>query len=105
MHADACRFGLVYPGVGWLILRDRGCLPEDMVLMTSYLGRPEPTITMNFSRNAAQVAASYYNVRLQASPCCTACTLLSPGSTVLPLLVAPCTPACSMLHYGGLGVM
>lgn len=32
------------------------------VLTTSYLGKPEPTMTINFSRNAAQVAASYYNV-------------------------------------------
>ena len=32
------------------------------VLTTSYLGKPEPTTTINFSRNAAQVAASYYNV-------------------------------------------
>ena len=58
-----CRFGLVYPGVGWVIFRDRAALPDDMVLMTSYLGRPEPTVSINFSRNAAQVAASYYNVR------------------------------------------
>jgi len=33
------------------------------VLTTSYLGKPEPTFILNFSRNAAQIAASYYNVR------------------------------------------
>ena len=60
--ACLCRFGLVYPGVGWVIYRDKAALPDEMVLMTSYLGKPEPTVSINFSRNAAQVAASYYNV-------------------------------------------
>ncbi|CAL8471405.1 g10947 [Coccomyxa elongata] len=55
------KYGMVYPGVGWVIYREKGCLPDEMVLTTSYLGKPEPTTTINFSRNAAQVAASYYN--------------------------------------------
>ncbi|EIE19737.1 glutamate decarboxylase [Coccomyxa subellipsoidea C-169] len=55
------KYGMVYPGIGWIIYRDESCLPDDMVLTTSYLGKPEPTMTINFSRNAAQVAASYFN--------------------------------------------
>lgn len=32
------------------------------MLTTSYLGKPEPTVTINFSRNSGNIAASYYNV-------------------------------------------
>jgi hypothetical protein len=106
----ARRFGLVYPGVGWLVFRDRACLPEDMVLMTSYLGRPEPTITMNFSRNAAQVAASYYNVRRRPPrlPLCSAPpahAALGPWQRclLLPSLCLIKSTACACSHQAAVG--
>jgi hypothetical protein len=44
-------------------------MPFQQVLTTSYLGKPEPTMTINFSRNSAHVAASYYNVSTCLSVC------------------------------------
>ena len=44
------KYGLVYPGVGWLIFRDASKLPEDLVFSVNYLGGAQPTYTFNFSR-------------------------------------------------------
>lgn len=65
INSSGHKFGLVYPGVGWILWRDRDHLPEDLVFYTNYLGGPEPTMAINFSRPGSQVVAQYYNfVRL-----------------------------------------
>ncbi len=51
----------MYPGVGWLIFRDRSKLPEDLVFSVNYLGGAQPTYTFNFSRGSAMVQAQMYN--------------------------------------------
>jgi glutamate decarboxylase len=55
------KYGLVYPGVGWVVWRDQECLPEDLVFKVSYLGGEMPTLALNFSRPGAQVLLQYYN--------------------------------------------
>jgi glutamate decarboxylase len=55
------KYGLVYPGVGWVIWRDAAALPEDLVFHVNYLGGEMPTFALNFSRPGAQVIAQYYN--------------------------------------------
>jgi len=55
------KYGLVYPGVGWIIWRDAAALPEDLVFNVNYLGGQMPTFALNFSRPGGQVAAQYYN--------------------------------------------
>jgi len=32
-----CRYGLVYPGVGWVIFRSKDYLPESLVFHDNYL--------------------------------------------------------------------
>ncbi|MFM9377023.1 glutamate decarboxylase [Gordonia sp. VNK21] len=54
------KFGLVYPGVGWVVWRDQERLPESMVFHCSYLGGDMPTLALNFSRPGAQVLLQYY---------------------------------------------
>ncbi len=54
------KYGLVYPGVGWVIWRSREALPEELVFEVSYLGGSEATMAINFSRSAAQIVAQYY---------------------------------------------
>jgi glutamate decarboxylase len=54
------KYGLVYPGVGWVVWRDRRWLPEDLVFDVSYLGGSMPTFALNFSRPGAQVLLQYY---------------------------------------------
>jgi glutamate decarboxylase len=65
INASGHKYGLVYPGVGWLIFRDASKLPEDLVFSVNYLGGAQPTFTFNFSRGSAMIQAQLYNfVRL-----------------------------------------
>jgi glutamate decarboxylase len=61
INASGHKYGLVYPGVGWIIWRDREDLPDDLVFNVDYLGGQMPTFALNFSRPGAQVVAQYYN--------------------------------------------
>ena len=61
INASGHKYGLVYPGVGWVIWRDRSALPDELVFDVNYLGGNMPTFALNFSRPGAQVVAQYYN--------------------------------------------
>ena len=61
INTSGHKFGLVYPGVGWVIWRERAALPDDLVFSVDYLGGQMPTFALNFSRPGAQVAAQYFN--------------------------------------------
>lgn len=61
INVSGHKYGLVYPGVGWVIWRDSSELPEDLVFHVNYLGGDMPTFTLNFSRPGNQVIAQYYN--------------------------------------------
>ncbi len=61
INASGHKFGLVYPGVGWVVWRDAAALPEELVFTVDYLGGAMPTFALNFSRPGAQVVAQYYN--------------------------------------------
>src|ERR1700686_5769043 len=61
MHNSAKTYGLVYPGVGWIIWREKADLPEDLIFSVNYLGGEMPTFAINFSRPGNQVVAQYYN--------------------------------------------
>ncbi len=61
INASGHKYGLVYPGVGWVVWRDASALPEDLVFKVNYLGGEMPTFALNFSRSGANVAAQYYN--------------------------------------------
>ena len=54
------KYGLVYPGLGWVIWRERQWLPKDLVFSVSYLGGDMPTLALNFSRPGAQVVLQFY---------------------------------------------
>jgi len=55
------KYGLTYPGVGWIVWRDRKYLPEELIFEVSYLGGEMPTMAINFSRSASQIVGQYYN--------------------------------------------
>lgn len=55
------KYGLVYPGIGWLLFKDESVIPEELVFEVNYLGGNMPTYTLNFSRGSAMVVAQYYN--------------------------------------------
>lgn len=60
INTSGHKFGLVYPGVGWLIFRDEEQLPEELVFYEDYLGEKDATFTLNFSASSAFVLAQYY---------------------------------------------
>ncbi|WP_410637261.1 glutamate decarboxylase [Amycolatopsis sp. lyj-346] len=65
INTSGHKYGLVYPGVGWVIWRDKAALPSELVFNVNYLGGDMPTFALNFSRPGAEVAAQYYTfVRL-----------------------------------------
>jgi len=64
INASGHKYGLVYPGVGWIIWRDRQELPEELIFHCNYLGSDLPNFTLNFSRPGNQVVAQYYNFLL-----------------------------------------
>ena len=65
INVSGHKFGLVYPGIGWLIFRETSDLAEDLVFYENYLGKTDATFTLNFSTGSAMVLAQYYNfVRL-----------------------------------------
>ena len=55
------KYGLVYPGLGWVVWKDKKYLPGDMSFSVNYLGASITQIGLNFSRPAAQILAQYYN--------------------------------------------
>jgi glutamate decarboxylase len=61
INASGHKFGLVYPGVGWLIFREASDLPDELVFEENYLGKTDPTFTLNFSTGSAMVLGQYYN--------------------------------------------
>jgi glutamate decarboxylase len=61
INTSGHKYGLVYPGVGWIVWRDADALPEDLIFWVNYLGDNMPTFALNFSRPGAQVVAQYYN--------------------------------------------
>ena len=61
INASGHKYGLVYPGVGWVVWRNAEALPEDLVFKVNYLGGEMPTFSLNFSRPGNQIVAQYYN--------------------------------------------
>ncbi len=62
INVSGHKYGLVYPGVGWLIFKEEQDLPEELMFYVNYLGDTMPTYTLNFSRGAEMVLAQYYNL-------------------------------------------
>ena len=55
------KYGLVYPGLGWIVWKDRKYLPDEMSFSVNYLGANITQVGLNFSRPAAQILGQYYN--------------------------------------------
>jgi len=65
INVSGHKYGLTYPGMGFVVWRNADHLPEDLIFKVNYLGGDMPTFTLNFSRPGNQVVGQYYNfVRL-----------------------------------------
>ncbi len=61
INASGHKFGLSPLGVGWVIWREDGDLPDELVFWVNYLGGNMRDIALNFSRPGGQVICQYYN--------------------------------------------
>ena len=61
INTSGHKYGLVYPGVGWVLWRDAAALPPELIFNVNYLGGNMPTFALNFSRPGSEVVAQYYN--------------------------------------------
>jgi glutamate decarboxylase len=61
INVSGHKYGLTYPGIGFVVWRSAEYLPEDLVFRVNYLGGDMPTFTLNFSRPGNQVVGQYYN--------------------------------------------
>ena len=55
------KYGLVYPGLGWVVWKDKKYLPDEMNFSVNYLGAEISQVGLNFSRPGAQILGQYYN--------------------------------------------
>ena len=62
INASGHKFGLVPPGLGWVVFKERKIFNEDLVFYVNYLGGEMPTATLNFSRGTAPIAVQTYQI-------------------------------------------
>ncbi|KAJ3495571.1 hypothetical protein NLG97_g3295 [Lecanicillium saksenae] len=62
INVSGHKYGLVYPGVGWVVWRAPQFLPKDLVFNINYLGADQSSFTLNFSKGASQIIAQYYQL-------------------------------------------
>lgn len=61
INSSGHKYGLIHPGIGWVLWRDKQFLPEKLIFKVSYLGGELPTMAINFSRSTSQIIGQYYN--------------------------------------------
>lgn len=65
INASGHKSGMVLPGLGWLLWRDRSRRRPELGVRINYLGGDDAHYELTFSRSAAPVVIQYYNfVRL-----------------------------------------
>ncbi len=62
INVSGHKYGLVYPGIGWLIFKDQSDLPDDLIFNVNYLGGLMPNYSLNFSKGSGMIIAQYYNL-------------------------------------------
>ncbi|KAF9883256.1 hypothetical protein FE257_003812 [Aspergillus nanangensis] len=60
INASGHKFGMSSCAVGWLIWRDRACLPSSLLVESSYLRGAQTAFSLSFSRSAAPVVVQYF---------------------------------------------
>ena len=61
INVSGHKYGLVYPGIGWLIFKNKNDIPEELVFDINYLGGSMPNYSLNFSKGSSTIIAQYYN--------------------------------------------
>lgn len=61
INVSGHKYGLVYPGLGWGIWRNKNDIDPQLIFSIDYLGGNEVDFSLNFSKNANNVIGQYYN--------------------------------------------
>lgn len=62
INVSGHKYGLVYPGIAWLVFKDKDDLPEELIFNINYLGGGQmPNYSLNFSKSSSHIIAQYYN--------------------------------------------
>lgn len=61
INVSGHKYGLVYPGIAWLIFKDESDLPNELVFNINYLSGQIPNYSLNFSKASSHIIAQYYN--------------------------------------------
>ncbi|KAL4757575.1 glutamate decarboxylase [Aspergillus foveolatus] len=62
INVSGHKYGLVYPGVGWVVWRSPEFLPKELIFNINYLGAEQASFTLNFSKGASHVIGQYYQM-------------------------------------------
>ncbi|KAL4893244.1 glutamate decarboxylase [Aspergillus ambiguus] len=62
INVSGHKYGLVYPGVGWVFWRAPEYLPQELIFNINYLGAEQASFTLNFSKGAPHVIGQYYQL-------------------------------------------
>jgi len=62
INTSGHKYGLVYPGVGWVIWRAPEYLPKELIFNINYLGAEQSSFTLNFSKGASHIIGQYYQL-------------------------------------------
>ncbi|RHZ70288.1 hypothetical protein CDV55_102633 [Aspergillus turcosus] len=62
INVSGHKYGLVYPGVGWVFWRSAEYLPKELIFNVNYLGAEQATFTLNFSKGASNIIGQYYQL-------------------------------------------
>ena len=61
MNISNHKFGLVYPGMGTILFKEKTDIPSNLVFDINYLGGSMSNYSLNFSKASSQVILQYYN--------------------------------------------
>jgi glutamate decarboxylase len=61
INLSSHKFGLVYPGLGWVFFKSKEYFNSDLSIQSNYLSGISDSYTINFSKSASLVIAQYYN--------------------------------------------
>ncbi|KAI9883904.1 MAG: hypothetical protein M1823_004318 [Watsoniomyces obsoletus] len=62
INVSGHKYGLVYPGIGWVLWRSPEYLPKELVFNINYLGADQASFTLNFSKGASPIIGQYYQL-------------------------------------------
>ena len=68
INVSGHKYGLVYPGVGWVIWRESEDLPRELIFEVDYLGGSHANFGLNFSRGASQIVGAVLQLHPAGPP-------------------------------------